>query len=296
MVNKQQKQRFIQERYPNIAKETEAYYLKIMTLICEIEDYYKKDLAQFSTTQLNGVMEKLSTNYKNYVRYLRIINNYLDWCGAEARPDISFQGDTRIAKSYFESFDVFYSTIANSLKITERCVEAFYGLILMLSWAGLERQEIYKLQKSEVNYECQIIKTQRRLYKDINPKIIDQCNFCANLFYYESSHKFLVNNSYMFRKVDSGKSDVDKPISIKTIHHAFDVFNERSDRSCTFNTVRKSALFEFLHNLEIADKLRESDPNEVWGYYLAQYYGGSMNTIAYIKQDYLAWRDMFYEN
>lgn len=293
MLNKDKKLRFIDEQFPGVSLDTKEVYFKILTLVCEIEKYYKKDLEFLSVDQLNGLLEHLSTNYLSYKRYLRMIVHYLEWCGVDTRPDMIYSGSDDFQLRYYDTFDNFYQDVCESLDVYKKTVDAFYGLILLLAWIGLTKDEIFTLDRNAIDYQTNKISTQLREYENVNRHIINLCKFCDSIDYFENKSTPLAINSFMFRKMDIPNSNSDAPIDIYTMHHAIDRFNEYTQQKVTFNTIRKSGLFEHLRRLEERGDLKDSSPTAVWRVYIDEYFKRKTSGIFYIKQDYFSWKEAF---
>ena len=225
-----------------------------------------------------------------------MINNYLEWCESAFRPNIDFRGQDNFSNRYYGSFELFFQTINDGMEIWESCVESFYGLILLLSWIGLTREEIYTLKKSCYNISNNEIATDIRKYTSVDCRIINLCEHCSNIERYKNKNIPLISSDLMFRKMETAKSKKDDVININTIHHAFDKFNRVKNQKCTFNTIRKSGLFVYLHTLENQGVLNDSDSTATWSHHISIYFEKEIDNGVYLKQDYLTWRDIFCDN
>lgn len=298
MVNKEEKKRFIEERYKDYSEETKLNQFSSLVILCEAENFYKKDLSELSVNQLNALLEKLSDTYNKYLRYKRLINEYNKWKNSPNRADLNWtqasQGSD-LSSKYVKDFDELYFMVCDSLSMEERSAEPFYALMIFLCWTGLSKDDIVKLEKYGVDYVANQIYVNGNSYLNVDERIINQCGICSDITEYVEAHQRLIDNQYVFRRRYTEGISEDVTILPFTITHAFNRFNESQMTLYTFNTIRKSGLFYECYQLDTEGRLDLTNPHETFNDIASRRFHKKAGLSKGLYHDYQLWKSFFYD-
>jgi integrase len=242
--NNKMKLLFLQ-KYPNNTQNT---YSRIFEKSKEYEEKYKKDLCEFSISQIEDVLFDLEplTQSASHVNG-RIITAYIDWC--ILNKNIAIENELKNQPmAWFNQFvdkDIqLYYTEASIRKIEEDCANYQDMVIVRLLFEGVSGKslsEIRNLRKNDINYETGEVTlvdedgtTRPFVLSDRAIYLIEEANkldiyFKKNGFFEDESvglETNLVDNSYVIRTSITRTNIKDQPVDKMVIYRRIQTISE----------------------------------------------------------------------
>lgn len=271
-------------------------------MIQKYENFYEKDVLEFSRSQLIAMFEDLDSTASTFEKRYRFLERYYEFC-ARKLPTMSF-GDLDVYQSIRHSsirdFNEFVYVINHSFKPDNlQTLDVIRKSCVILLYMGISKSEITEVLKSDLDETAGTIvfRSSQITRSNIPLELLSTLKQCKEMESYNSANpkhineprKSLRRNDYLIRCDASTDNNGKCPVFF--INKIFDSNTFLAvDKELTTTRVIESGLYHWLYKKE-KDGIEFNIKN--FRELLKQYFNKPITKYQHYFQNYYSWRRAF---
>ena len=291
-----------------VAADTIRVYATTFAAIGAYEKQFKTNILDMSQHKMAAVFEMYASSYANYQRLYNLLKNYFIFYGKDflklniSLDDLNIAGN--LENKYVRDLSMLDGLIEEAFPERKYGFDMYRALGIYLSFLGFRRKDLVYIKKEDVDVKGCAISYNGQIVKNIPKHIMNICESCMTLTEFSPglgnpfedinnvTYK-MCDNDYLLRSMLSPTRPESEPCSNSYLNRVMKFFNEGTYGEYSFDTIRYSGLFAWLHEEEEAGRfsidMTQKKMEEIISKHL-QYHCA----IVPCKKNYRIWREAFY--